>query len=216
MECNNCHYKDERDDEWFEEESRKFHEKGVDGLSNEGVLNLTETILKEIKIQSEGHHQLFSDYEDIRLELKRVKLEKENYEKLYKQSLSGNNNLNENYDERTKNDLKKYKNKVYELEDDIEQFKDYKKENEHLHNMLYQIYNLLFDTFRLDKNIKIDKKYNFIKEEDFKPNIFCNPEIGNYVKLMIKSMKESTTGQELRETIAFANMLVGSYFYLTN
>ena len=52
---------------------------------------------------------------------------------------------------------------------------------------------------------------NFIKEEDFKPNIFCNPEIGNYVKLMIKSMKESTTGQELRETIAFANMLVRSY-----
>ena len=170
-----------------------------------------EDILKEIKIQSEGHHQLFSDYEDIRLELKRVKLEKENYEKLYKQSLSGNINLNENYDERAKNDLKKYKNKVYELEDDIEQFKDYKKENEHLHNMLYQIYNLLFDTFRLDKNIKIDKKYNFIKEEDFKPNIFCNPEIGNYVKLMIKSMKESTTGQELRETIAFANMLVRSY-----
>ena len=170
-----------------------------------------EDILKEIKIQSEGHHQLFSDYEDIRLELKRVKLEKENYEKLYKQSLSGNINLNENYDERAKNDLKKYKNKVYELEDDIEQFKDYKKENEHLHNMLYQIYNLLFDTFRLDKNIKIDKKYNFIKEEDFKPNIFCNPEIGNYVKLMIKSMKETSTGQELRETIAFANMLVRNY-----
>ena len=170
-----------------------------------------EDILKEIKIQSEGHHQLFSDYEDIRLELKRVKLEKENCEKLYKQSLSGNINLNENYDERAKNDLKKYKNKVYELEDDIEKNNNYKKENEFLHNMLYQIYNLLFDTFRLDRNIKIDKKYNFIKEEDFKPNIFCNPEIGNYVKLMIKSMKESSTGQELRETIAFANMLVRNY-----
>ena len=170
-----------------------------------------EEILKEIELQNKGHHELFSDYEDIRLELKRIKFEKENYEKLYKESLSGNNNLNDYNDERIKNDIKKYKNKVYELEDDIEKYKDYKKENEYLHNMLYQIYNLLFDTFRLDRNIKIDKKYNFIKEEDFKPNIFCNPEIGNYVKLMIKSMKETSTGQELRETIAFANMLVRNY-----
>ena len=28
---------------------------------------------------------------------------------------------------------------------------------------------------------------------------------------MIKSMKETSTGQELRETIAFANMLVRNY-----
>ena len=41
-----------------------------------------EEILKEIEIQNEGHHQLFSDYEDLRLELKRIKIEKENYEKL--------------------------------------------------------------------------------------------------------------------------------------
>lgn len=38
-----------RDDAWFEEESRKFHAKGADALSNEGVLNLAETIIKEIK-----------------------------------------------------------------------------------------------------------------------------------------------------------------------
>ena len=42
-------YNDERNDAWFEEESRKFHEKGVDKLSNEGILNLTESILREIK-----------------------------------------------------------------------------------------------------------------------------------------------------------------------
>lgn len=68
MECNSYHYKDERDDEWFEEESRKFHEKGVDGLSNEGVLNLAETILKEIKIEM-NHviraHQISPDNPDV-------------------------------------------------------------------------------------------------------------------------------------------------------
>lgn len=41
------------DDAWFEEESRKFHEKGADGLSNEGALNLAEAILKEIKAEME-------------------------------------------------------------------------------------------------------------------------------------------------------------------
>jgi hypothetical protein len=192
-------------------ENYKKQEKIYDNFNQLFPNKNPEEILNEIELQNQGHHQLFSDYEDLRLELKRIKIEKENYEKLYKESLSGNNNLNDYNDEKTKNDLKKYKNKVYELEDDIEKFKDYKKENEYLHNMLFQIYNLLFDTFRLDRNIKIDKKYNFIKEEDFKPNIFCNPEIGSYVKLMIKSMKESSTGQELRETIAFANMLVRNY-----
>ena len=138
-------------------ENYKKQEKIYDNFNQLFPNKNPEEILNEIELQNQGHHQLFSDYEDLRLELKRIKIEKENYEKLYKESLSGNNNLNENYDERTKNDLKKYKNKVYELEDDIEQYKDYKKENEYLHNMLYQIYNLLFDTFRLDKNIKIDK-----------------------------------------------------------
>ena len=77
--------------------------------------------------------------------------------------------------------------------------------------MLFQIYNLLFEAFRLDKNIKINKKYNYIKKEDFTPNLFSSVEIANYVKLMIKSMKESTAEQELRETIVFANMLVRAY-----
>lgn len=42
-----------RDDAWFEEESRKFHAKGTDGLSNEGVLNLAEAIIKEIKDEAQ-------------------------------------------------------------------------------------------------------------------------------------------------------------------
>ena len=77
--------------------------------------------------------------------------------------------------------------------------------------MLYQIYNLLFEAFRLDKNIKINKKYNYIQKEDFTPNLFSSVEIANYVKLMIKSMKDTTAEQELRETIVYANMLVRAY-----
>ena len=170
-----------------------------------------EDILREFKIKSEGNHQLFSDYENLRLELKRVKYEKENYEKLYKELMSYNYDSKDNYNSINKSEIEKFKNKIEELEDEISQNKEYKKENEILHNMLYQIYNLLFEAFRLDKNIKINRKYNYIQKEDFTPNIFSSVEIANYVKLMIKSMKESTADKELRETIVFANMLVRAY-----
>ena len=170
-----------------------------------------EDILREFKIKSEGNHQLFSDYENMRIELKRVKYEKDNYEKLYKDLLSYNYYSKDDNKEENKKELDEYRNRIYELEDEIDQNKNYKKENQILHNMLFQIYNLLFEAFRLDKNIKINKKYNYIKKEDFTPNLFSSVEIANYVKLMIKSMKESTAEQELRETIVFANMLVRAY-----
>ena len=169
-----------------------------------------EDILREFKIKSEGNYQLFSDYEKMRMELKRLKYEKENYEKLYEDLLSYNFHSKEDNDE-DKKELDKYRNRLSELEDELEQNKNYKEENQILHNMLFQIYNLLFEAFRLDKNIKINKKYNYIKKEDFTPNIFSSVEIANYVKMMIKSMKESTADQELRETIVFANMLVRAY-----
>ena len=132
-----------------------------------------EEILREFKIKSEGNHQLFSDYENMRMELKRLKYEKENYEKLYKDLLSNNFNHKENNDE-DKKELDKYKNRLNDLEDEIELNKNYREENQILHNMLFQIYNLLFEAFRLDKNIKINKKYNYIRKEDFTPNIFSS------------------------------------------
>lgn len=170
-----------------------------------------EDILREFKIQSEGSQQLFADYENLRLELKRVKYEKETYEKLYKELLSYNFNSKDNNNKEDKKELEPYINKINELEDDLDQNKKHKTQNELLHNMLYQIYNLLFEAFRLDKNIKINKKYNYIQKEDFTPNLFSSVEIANYVKLMIKSMKDTTAEQELRETIVYANMLVRAY-----
>ena len=170
-----------------------------------------EDIIRELKIKSEGNHQLLSEYEEMRLELKRVKYENENYKKLYKELLIYNYHSKDNDNSGDKSELNHYKNKIEELEDEIQKNQNYKKENEVLHNMLFQIYNLLFEAFRLDKNIKINKRYNYINKEDFTPNIFSSIEIANYVKLMIKTMKESMAEQELRETIVYANMLVRSY-----
>ena len=195
---------------------RKVHELSQENNEYTELKNLLqrdnpEDLIREFKIKSEGNHQLFSDYENMRLELKRVKYEKENYEKLYKELLSYNYDSKDNYNTGNKNEIDNYKNKIEELEDEISHNKNYKKENEILNNMLYQIYNLLFEAFRLDKNIKINRKYNYIQKEDFTPNIFSSVEIANYVKLMIKSMKESMADKELRETIVYANMLVRAY-----
>ena len=172
-----------------------------------------EEMMMEFKIKSEGNQELFSDYENIRLELKRVKVEKENFEKLYKELLYNNliGKKDNKLDDLNISKLNSYKNQIIELQNELNQNKNYKIENEILHNTLYQLYNLLFEGFRLDKNIKIDKKYKYIKKEDFTPRIFSSVELSNYIKLMIKSMKESTAEQELRETVVYANMLIRAY-----
>ena len=172
-----------------------------------------EEMMMEFKIKSEGNQELFSDYENIRLELKRVKIEKENFEKLYKELLYNNliGKKDNKLDDLNISKINSYKNQIIELQNELNQNKNYKIENEILHNTLYQLYNLLFEGFRLDKNIKIDKKYKYIKKEDFTPRIFSSIEISNYIKLMIKSMKESTAEQELRETVVYANMLIRAY-----
>ena len=85
------------------------------------------------------------------------------------------------------------------------------EKNKLLHKMLYQIYNKLFDAFRLDKNIKINDEYLNIKEEDFMPNVFDDIELGKYIKLMISSSRPCTCDKLLRETIAYSNMIIKAY-----
>ena len=77
--------------------------------------------------------------------------------------------------------------------------------------MLFKLYNLLFDNFRLDKNIKINDKFLDIKETDFNPNLFDDNEIVRYIQIMINNMKENNTEKLLRETIAYSNMLIRKY-----
>lgn len=106
-----------------------------------------------------------------------------------------------------------YEKDQIQLQNELSQYKDFKKENILLHNMLFQLYNLLFDTLRLDKgiNVLIKEKYLNITKEDFNPNVFDNAEVVNYIRLMIKSMVPSVCENIYRECIAYANMMVRSY-----
>ena len=53
----------------------------------------------------------------------------------------------------------KFEKKEIQIQNELSLYKDYQKENLLLHNMLFQIYNLLFDTLRLDKSIDIKDEY---------------------------------------------------------
>ena len=107
--------------------------------------------------------------------------------------------------------LGNHTDKMSEINHLNKKIKKLEENNILLHKMLYQIYNKLFDAFRLDKNIKVKDEYLNIKEEDFSPNALDDEELFRYIKIMIASSKESTCNQFLRETVAYANMILRSF-----
>ena len=124
------------------------------------------------------------------------------------------NKLNNKIDllNKEKNELiENYEIKISKLNNQIKQIQSLEEKNKLLHNMLYQIYNKLIESFKLDKNLKITDNILNIKEEDFKPNVFDDYELGKYIKLMISTTKPYICDKLLRETIAYSNMILRVY-----
>ena len=109
----------------------------------------------------------------------------------------------------------KYKKEINELEEELKIFQNYQKENIRIHNLLYNLF--------LDIITKISKeKYNnFIKEygkDPSKKEIF-NSEIYNdhsfvlfLQNTILKNPTKSKGSLLLRQTIAYANMMLRKYF----
>ena len=168
-------------------------------------------IMKEIKLRENGYLSFLEEYHNCLNKIEEIKLEKNNEHKNNKliiEDLSNKIYQNElNYKNNNINNLKI----IESLKIENKNFKIYKEENINLHKMLFKLYNLLFDDFRLDKNIKINDKFLDIKETDFNPNLFDDNEIVRYIQIMINNMKENNTEKLLRETIAYSNMLIRKY-----
>lgn len=168
-------------------------------------------IMKEIKLRENGYLSFLEEYHNCLNKIEEIKLEKNNEHKNNKliiEDLSNKIYQNElNYKNNNINNLKI----IESLKIENKNFKIYKEENINLHKMLFKLYNLLFDNFRLDKNIKINDKFLDIKETDFNPNLFDDNEIVRYIQIMINNMKENNTEKLLRETIAYSNMLIRKY-----
>jgi hypothetical protein len=77
--------------------------------------------------------------------------------------------------------------------------------------MLFNLYKKLLDAFKLNKKIKIDKKFLNLKEQDFCPEIMDDMDIFNYIKAMINNLNPSEKDKALKETIAYSNMITRIY-----
>lgn len=114
--------------------------------------------------------------------------------------------IEENYKEK----INKYETTIIQLNNDLSQYKHHMEENQKINNSLYSIYNLLIETLSLNREIKVNEALD-IKEEDFRVDMLNKEEIIRYVKIMIKSFHFSSSDKLLRETIAYANMMVRTF-----
>lgn len=164
-------------------------------------------IIKSYKEKHEGEINLIHEKEDLKSTIKNLekKMKEENDENkknisILKDKIDGlkleNNELLENHTD-----------KIGEIIFLNKSNKKLQEKNHLLHKMLYQLYNKLFEAFRLNKNININDKYLNITEEDFLPNVYDDEELCRYIKIMISTSIPSLSDKLLRETVANANMI---------
>ena len=165
-------------------------------------------IVKSYKKKHEIEIELIEENNDLKLYIN-------NLDKILKEEKEKNKNntkiLKEKIDDLIKeiNELlKNINDNTFEINALNKKNNKLEERNELLHKMLYQIYNKLIESFKLEKNINLQEKYLYIKEQDFTPNIFDDIELSNYIKIMIATSKSSLSDQLLRETVANANMII--------
>ena len=168
-------------------------------------------IMKDLKVRKEAALINLKDYTEVKNELYLLKKEKNDVENRLNHQIKELNLRNYDFEKEKKKMEDNYQIQLNDALFELAAYKQYRIENDYLKNMLFHLYNLLFETFRLDKNLKIKDKFLNIKETDFKANVFSNPEIENYIKLMINSMHQDSILKVLRETSAYANMMIRNY-----
>ena len=100
---------------------------------------------------------------------------------------------------------------VNDLKNNMNFNQDKIKENEFLRNCLYHIYNILFEKLNLVKDININENYIGLTEKDFNPNVLYEPELINYIELMVKRMNNDSYDKMFRECVGYLNMIIRNY-----
>lgn len=168
------------------------------------------SVIQEIKEKKEASVRMINDIND----LTRIKFELEsekkeiftNYEKkmnYLEQKLKALESIN-------KESADQHYSEVKQLKAELKVYEEYKKENLKMHNMLFQLYNKLIERLKLNREISISSHF-LITEGDFEPNLFDNKEIISYIDAMLTTSHEEMSSKMLRETIAYANMMLRTY-----
>ena len=175
--------------------------------------NTPDEILLELKMAKEGSLLLLENYNQIIKENNEIKEEMKKLKKKYEMKSEAIINDFILFKEDKKNEEKDHLTKIKYLENKIYNNNKYQKENYNLHQILYYIYNLLFEEFNLNKGVfQVNKKYLDLKESDFNPNVMYDTEIRNYIELMAKSMHRESTDVVFRECVGYLNMIIRKYF----
>ena len=168
-------------------------------------------ILKYLDDLKEGSLKIMNDYHNIMDKLKEINREQKEKENEYKSSMN-KLYLNNEVLRQEKNDLEEqYSYKMSNFDYTQKTNEELKNRNIYLNDTLFHLYNLLFEEFGLNRNIKINKKFLDIKKTDFDPNFVYDQEIKNYIELMIKTMHHDSYDSLFRETLGYLNMILRVY-----
>ena len=169
------------------------------------------TQMKELKLNKNDFFTKFNEYNDLQMKLQ---IENKEDQKRLDQEKKILNNMKAKY----KRVLENYNFKNFETKAVLEELKaekntlqKLKEDNNKYRNMLFNLYKKLLNAFKLNKKIKIDKKFLNLTENDFYPEILDDMDIFSYIKLMINNLNPSEKDKALKETIAYSNMITRIY-----
>ena len=167
--------------------------------------------MKELKLNKNDFFTKFNEYNDLQI---RLQIENKEDQKRLDQEKKILNNMNIKYKRVLENNnFKNFETKIVleELKAEKNTLQKLKEDNNKYRNMLFNLYKKLLDAFKLNKKIKLDKKFLNLTENDFYPEIMDDMDIFSYIKLMINNLNLSEKDKALKETIAYSNMITRIY-----
>ena len=107
-----------------------------------------------------------------------------------------------------------YKREISDLENEIKIYKNYQKENFKTNNLLYQLFLDIISKIQKDKYIEFVKIYGKdpSKRENFDAGIYNEKKFNDLLSnTLLKYVTHSKGSWQLRQIIAYANMLIRNY-----
>jgi hypothetical protein len=168
------------------------------------------SVIQEIKDKREASTKMINDINDLTRLKYQLENEKHEIIQIYEKKIMLLEQKLKILETTNKENSDKYYVEMKQLKSELKVYEEYKKENLKMSNMLFQIYNKLIERLKLNRNININENL-LITEKDFEPNLFDNKEIMTYIDLMLVTSSDELSSKMLRETIAYANMILRTY-----
>jgi len=170
-----------------------------------------EDIVKDVIEKKEAYYLLLENQTEQHENLYAIKKEHKEENNKYKIQLDEMINKLSAIEDEYKDRINNYQLEINNMKRELETYLVYKNDNIKMTSMLFKLYNMLIERFKVDRNINFTHTELQVEESDFKCNMFDNIEIFNYVKSMITLTSEEKSANVLREVIAYSNMMLRLY-----